>query len=101
MTSDGRCDTVRRCDSRGRGECRGLSEMLVDDHPHMHTGAGKMEPGQKEFNQKSMFPLLYTLLSCVLIHCNTLMHSLQRRLVENQPVFDRSFTSEMVSRQLN
>jgi len=28
--------------------------MLVDNHPHMHTGAGMMRLGQKEFNQPSL-----------------------------------------------
>src|SRR5882724_2622386 len=32
--------------------------------------------------------------------CNKLMHRLQSRVVENQPVFEREFTSEMVSWQL-
>jgi len=32
-------------------------------------------------------------------HCNMLMHSLQGRGVENQLVFEKSFTSEMVAQQ--
>ena len=53
MTSAGRCDTVRRCDSRGRGGCKGLGGTLVDDPPHTHTEVGMMRLGQKEVNQPS------------------------------------------------
>ena len=38
-------------------------------------------------------------LPVVVTNCNTLMCSLHGRGVENQPVFEKSFTSETVSQQ--
>jgi len=34
----------------GRGRCRRLGEMLVDDPTHMHTRVEMMRMGQKGFN---------------------------------------------------
>src|SRR5882724_11876743 len=45
VTLAGKCDTVRRCDGRGRGGLRGLSRTLVDNPPEMHKGAGMMRLG--------------------------------------------------------
>jgi|SRR5882724_514612 len=45
---------VRRCDGRGRGGCRGLSRTVVDNPPHIQTGAGMTWQGWKEVNHPSM-----------------------------------------------
>ena len=54
VTSARRCDTVGRCNGRGRGGCRGLSGMQVDNPPHVHTGAGMTRLGWKEVNHPPM-----------------------------------------------